>query len=200
MRFPSDGDMDDIVYPGNPKQAKGWAIAEFVQYAAKRLKPLGVRVSTDVFGLAATRELGVGQVPKRIGRYVDSMYPMVYPSHYNPGEYNLDDPNAAPAETVYYALVHFRRDLRNSKAELIPWLQDFSLRPHLRAHGGAGADRGGAPNRRPRLPALEPARRLHAGRAAPRVVARVAPACSSSASRCSAGPTTPRRSQLHSRP
>ena len=97
-----------------------------MQYAAKRLKPLGVRVSADVFGLAATRELGVGQVPKRLGRYVDSMYPMVYPSHYNPGEYNLDDPNAAPAETVYFALVHFRRDLRRSKAELIPWLQDFS--------------------------------------------------------------------------
>ena len=126
VRFPSDGQMEDIVYPGNPKKAKGWVIAEFVQYAAKRLKPLGVRVSTDLFGLSATRELGVGQVPKRIGRYVDSMYPMVYPSHYNPGEYNLDDPNAAPAETVYYSLVHFKRDLRRSKAELIPWLQDFS--------------------------------------------------------------------------
>jgi hypothetical protein len=126
VRFPSDGDMDDIVYPRSSGKQKGWAIAEFVQYAAKRLKPLGVRVSADVFGLAATRELGVGQVPKRLGRYVDAMYPMVYPSHYNPGEYNLDNPNAAPAETVYYALVDFKRDLRRSKAELIPWLQDFS--------------------------------------------------------------------------
>ena len=51
---------------------------------------------------------------------------MVYPSHYGPGEYGLDDPNAAPGETVYFALAHFRRDLRASKAELIPWLQDFS--------------------------------------------------------------------------
>lgn len=126
VRFPSDGDMEDIVYPGRTGKAKGWAIAEFVQYAAKRLKPLGVRVSTDVFGLAATRELGIGQVPRRMARYVDAMYPMVYPSHYNPGEYNLEDPNASPAETVYYALVQFRRDLRGSKAELIPWLQDFS--------------------------------------------------------------------------
>ncbi len=126
VRFPSDGDVDDIVYPRNTGKAKSWVIAEFAHYAANRLKPLGVRVSTDVFGLSATRELGVGQRPNRIGKYVDSMYPMVYPSHYNPGEYNLDDPNAAPAETVYYALVDFKRDLRRSKAELIPWLQDFS--------------------------------------------------------------------------
>jgi hypothetical protein len=126
VRFPSDGDMDDIVYPGATKKPKGWVIPEFVHYASKRLKPLGVRISTDVFGLAATREIGVGQVPRRIGKYVDSMYPMVYPSHYNPGEYNLDDPNAAPAETVYFALVHFKRELRRTKAELIPWLQDFS--------------------------------------------------------------------------
>jgi hypothetical protein len=126
VRFPSDGDMEDIVYPSATKKPKGWVIPEFVHYAAKRLKPLGVRVSTDVFGLAATREIGVGQVPRRIGKYVDSMYPMVYPSHYNPGEYNLDDPNAAPAETVYFSLVHFKRELRRTKAELIPWLQDFS--------------------------------------------------------------------------
>jgi hypothetical protein len=126
VRFPSDGDMEDIVYPRQTKKAKGWVIAEFLQYATKRLKPLGVRVSADVFGLSATRELGIGQVPKRLGRYVDAMYPMVYPSHYNAGEYNLDNPNAAPAETVYYSLVHFKRDLRRSNAELIPWLQDFS--------------------------------------------------------------------------
>jgi hypothetical protein len=53
-------------------------IAEFVHYASKRLKPLGVQVSADVFGLSATRDLGIGQLPKRIGRYLDAVYPMVY--------------------------------------------------------------------------------------------------------------------------
>jgi len=126
VRFPSDGDVEAIVYPGKTKKPQGWVIAEFVHYARQRLKPLGVRVSADVFGLAATRELGIGQVPKRLARYVDAMYPMVYPSHYGPGEYNLDDPNASPGATVQYALGDFRRDLRRSKAQLIPWLQDFS--------------------------------------------------------------------------
>jgi len=126
VRFPSDGDVQNIVYPGKTATPPGWVIAEFVNYAALRLKPLGVRVSTDVFGLAATRDLGIGQVPRRLSKYVDAIYPMVYPSHFGPGEFQLDDPNAEPGETVQFALSHFRRELRPSKAMLIPWLQDFS--------------------------------------------------------------------------
>jgi hypothetical protein len=126
VRFPTDGDLDSIVFPGKTAKAPGWVIAEFVHYAAKRLKPLGVRVSTDVFGLSATRDMGIGQIPRRIAKYVDVMSPMVYPSHYGSGEYGLDDPNAAPGATVEWSLSHFRRELKQSKAELIPWLQDFS--------------------------------------------------------------------------
>jgi hypothetical protein len=127
VRFPSDGDVDEIVYPAQTSTPPGWVIAEFLHYASKRLKPLGVRVTADVFGLSATRDLGVGQVPRRISRYVDAVYPMVYPSHYYAGEYNLPDPNAAPGKTVSASLAHFRRELRGRKADLIPWLQDFSL-------------------------------------------------------------------------
>jgi hypothetical protein len=126
VRFPSDGDIDAIVYPNQTATPPGWVIAEFVHYAAKRLKPLGVRVSADVFGLSATRDLGIGQVPKRLGRYLDAIYPMVYPSHYGPGEYNLDDPNANPGATVAYSLRDFNRELEASKARIVPWLQDFS--------------------------------------------------------------------------
>jgi hypothetical protein len=127
VRFPSDGDVSSAVFPGGPKGANGWVIAEFVQYAAKRLRPLGVRVSVDVFGLSATRDLGVGQVPRRMARYVDAVYPMVYPSHYRSGEHGLDDPSAEPGATVSRSLLHFRRELRGRKAKLIPWLEDFSL-------------------------------------------------------------------------
>lgn len=126
VRFPSDGDVDSIVYPNKTASAPGWVIAQFVHYATKRLKPLGVRVSADVFGLAATRDLGIGQIPKRISKYVDAIYPMVYPSHYGSGEYGLEDPNATPGATVEWSLADFRRELKQSKAMLIPWLQDFS--------------------------------------------------------------------------
>jgi hypothetical protein len=126
VRFPSDGDVDKIVFPGKTAKAPGWVVAEFVHYAAKRLKPLGVRVSADVFGLAATRDLGIGQVPRRLGKHLDAISPMVYPSHYNSGEFGLADPNADPGATVAYSLTHFRRELRGTGAQLRPWLQDFS--------------------------------------------------------------------------
>jgi hypothetical protein len=126
VRFPTDGDIESIVYPGKTKTPPGWVIAEFVHYATKRLKPLGVRVSTDLFGLAATRDLGIGQVPRRLAKYVDAIYPMVYPSHYGSGEYGLDDPNSAPGATVEWSLSDFRKEMKQGKAELIPWLQDFS--------------------------------------------------------------------------
>jgi hypothetical protein len=127
VRFPTDGDVENAVYRGKVNEDMGWTIARFVQYASKQLKPLGVRVSVDVFGLAATHDLGIGQVPKRLARFVDAIYPMVYPSHYNPGEYNLPDPSGTPGTTVAASLQDFRRAMRGSKALLIPWLEDFSL-------------------------------------------------------------------------
>ena len=52
---------------------------------------------------------------------------MVYPSHYNPGEFNLSDPNAAPGTTVTRSLLDFQAALEGRKSRLTPWLQDFSL-------------------------------------------------------------------------
>src|SRR5215210_2628581 len=127
VRFPSDGDLSLIRYPGAHPQPMGWTIPAFVQYAVKRLHPLGVRVSVDVFGLSATRDLGIGQMPRRLSRYVDAVYPMVYPSHYGPGEFNLPDPNAVPADTVTHSLLDFQAALEGRRADLVPWLQDFSL-------------------------------------------------------------------------
>jgi hypothetical protein len=127
IRFPSDGDLTQIVYPGRLPEAKGETISRFLAYAGKRLHPLGVRVSADVFGLAAKHDLGIGQVPRRISKHLDAIYPMVYPSHYMPGEYDIADPNAAPGLTVAKSLRSFRVALKGRKTKLVPWLQDFSL-------------------------------------------------------------------------
>ncbi len=102
-------------------------IARFVHYAATRLRPMGARVSVDVFGLSARRNLGIGQSPRRLARIVDAIYPMTYPSHYGPGDYGLVDPSATPGRTVGRSLRDFRRQMRGKKAKLIPWLDDFTL-------------------------------------------------------------------------
>jgi len=128
VRFPSDGDLSLIRYPGAHTQPMGWTIPMFLRYARSRLKPLGVRLSVDVFGLSATRDLGIAQFPSRIAPYVDTIYPMVYPSHYVSGEYNIIDPDSRPGTTVAYSLRDFRSKLAGRKTMLVPWLQDFSLR------------------------------------------------------------------------
>jgi hypothetical protein len=126
-RFPSDGDLSIIRYPGKHPQPMKVTIAAYLRYAASRLHPLGVRVSADVFGLSATRDLGIGQFPSQIGNVVDTIYPMTYPSHYTPGEFNLPNPNAAPRATVADSLRDFRAQLEGARAAVVPWLQDFSL-------------------------------------------------------------------------
>jgi hypothetical protein len=127
VRFPSDGNLSQVVYPGAHTQPMGWTIPMFLKYARSRLKPLGVRLSVDVFGLSATRNLGIAQFPRRIAPFVDTIYPMVYPSHYVSGEYNIIDPDSRPGTTVAYSLRDFRSKLVGRKTMLIPWLQDFSL-------------------------------------------------------------------------
>jgi hypothetical protein len=127
VRFPTDGDLSVAVFPRKTKESKTAVITSFAKYAGERLKPLGVRVSADVFGLSATRNMGIGQRPKQLGQYLDTIYPMVYPSHFGPGEYNLPDPNAQPGRTVGLALRDFDRQLTGLDTRLVPWLQDFSL-------------------------------------------------------------------------
>ena len=127
VRFPSDGDVESAVYKGRTPGPKSATIARFLAYAGKRLHPLGARTSAAVFGLSATRELGIGQMTRRIAPHVDILYPMVYPSHYGVGELGLDDPSALPGWTVARSLRDFRRRLRGFDTRLIPWLQDFSL-------------------------------------------------------------------------
>jgi hypothetical protein len=127
VRFPSDGNVENAVYRGKSAEAQGWTIARFVHYASTRLRKLGVRVSVDVFGLSATHDLGIGQMPRRLSKYVDAVYPMVYPSHYRPGEYNLPSPSDAPGLTVANSLRDFNRAMRGRRAKLIPWLEDFTL-------------------------------------------------------------------------
>ncbi len=131
VRFASDGDLSQIVYPGKGNRRMGATITGFIRYATSRLHRLGVRVSADVFGLSASHDLGIGQVPHQIGRYLDAVSPMVYPSHYTPGELGVPDPSGQPGPIVYRSLRLFNRQMRGEKAQVVPWLQSFSLgRPY----------------------------------------------------------------------
>jgi hypothetical protein len=129
VRFPSDGDVGAAVYPGRTSVSRGRLIAGFTEYAKQRLAPLGVRVSTALFGLSATRDMRLGQVPRWISAHVDQIHPMAYPALYGGGELGIVSPSAEPGETVFRTLIDFKREVKGSRAQLVPWIQDWNYAP-----------------------------------------------------------------------
>ena len=50
---------------------------------------------------------------------------MSYPVLYGDGELGLESPAAEPGETVFRTLTDFRRQIKGSQAQLVPWIQDW---------------------------------------------------------------------------
>lgn len=128
VRFPSDGKTADASYPGKWGAMED-AIAGFLTYARGRLEKKGVWVSADVFGLTvkAGNDSGIGQKVEKIAPAVDIVCPMIYPSHYYAGSYNIKNPNRSPYDIVVYASKDASRRLEGTGCVYRPWLQDFSL-------------------------------------------------------------------------
>jgi hypothetical protein len=135
VRFTSDGNIKRCVYPYSNGQASEDVIQEFLKYAKDKLAAYQVPTSADIFGLttSADADLGIGQRFEKIIANVDVVCPMVYPSHYIPGNFGLRNPNAQPYQTVFQSVSDAKKRLEqagNTSTQLRPWLQDFSLGVH----------------------------------------------------------------------
>jgi hypothetical protein len=103
------------------------AIVDFLALSQPRVHAAGARLGAAVFGIAATRPQEIAQDIPRMAEHVDYIAPMVYPSHWGPGEYGVADPNASPYDIVLRSMEDFVGLLDGTDAGLISWLQDFSL-------------------------------------------------------------------------
>jgi hypothetical protein len=121
-----DGPISSMVFPGL-KGSPSAAIVEFLRETKIALRPYHTYLGASVFGIAATRPDQVAQDIPAMARDLDYVSPMVYPSHWNNGEYDVADPNEEPYLIVKRSLVDFKHDVAGSGARLVPWLQDFSL-------------------------------------------------------------------------
>lgn len=132
VRFPEGFEQraDKLKYTKNNKP-RVEIVADFVKYAKAELAPLGVRVSVDIFGYAASVPAaeGIGQDFVKISKNVDVISPMVYPSHYSTGWFNVKDPDKDPYATIKGSMVdtHKKLDPLGSYKPIIrPWIQDFT--------------------------------------------------------------------------
>ncbi len=106
IRFPSDGNMKDIYYPWSGSQEKSEVMRSFFEHLSNELKPEGIVISADLFGMTTTNtdDLNIGQVLEYALPYFDYIAPMVYPSHYPKGFMGFDDPNKRVYEVVFYSM------------------------------------------------------------------------------------------------
>jgi hypothetical protein len=137
IRFPEPyKSLPPQVFPEQKGRTKPEVLGEFLSEARTRFAKLGVRTTADIFGLVTTvgGALEVGQKFEPIAQSVDVVLPMVYPSHYPPGSFQLPHPNADPYTVIHIAISRAReRDEKlGIKGEHVrPWLQAFSLGKHL---------------------------------------------------------------------
>lgn len=132
IRFPSDGNMNDIAYPYSNGKSKAQVIKEFGAYVREKLGGTGAILSADLFGMTTTNkdDLNIGQVLENALPYFDYVAPMVYPSHYPAGFNNYKNPATKPYEVIKYSMdkaVARAVAATTSPLKLRPWLQDFSL-------------------------------------------------------------------------
>jgi len=140
IRFSTEGTMRDVVFDEEVTngRSKTEVVTEFVKYAYENLASQGLFVSADVFGTIIGSQIdadAVGQDYTEMAKHLDYICPMIYPSHYGPGNFGIEYPDTKPYETVLEALKKSRTVLEeaeeadghvNSQAIVRPWLQDFT--------------------------------------------------------------------------
>lgn len=144
IRFPSDGDMNDISYPSleGPDRLSGQETGKklnrprelkfFFIYLNEKMKEVGAPISADLFGMTTTNtdDLNIGQVLENAIPYFDYISPMVYPSHY-PNNFNgYKNPAEVPYDLIKFVMSEGVKRVTaasSSPDKLRPWLQDFNL-------------------------------------------------------------------------
>src|SRR3989344_1911568 len=132
IRFASDGDLNDMIFPfWDGKTKKSETIKSFFKKLREELE--SVKISADLFGLSTINkdDLGIGQIIEDAYEYFDYVSPMVYPSHYASGFLVYKNPAQYPYEVIKYSMDSAITRLASTtviqNSQLRPWLQDFNL-------------------------------------------------------------------------
>jgi hypothetical protein len=133
-----DGAPENMVVPGLSEDADSptleEAVVDFAAQADERLAPYGVGHGVSLYGIAADRPTQIAQDVPALSEHVDYVAPMIYPSHWGPGEYGVDDPVREPYDIIRATLEVWEEAVAGSRARIVPWLEDTSYRAWDRPH------------------------------------------------------------------
>lgn len=148
IRYPGFKKNDDVIFA---PVLKNQAINDFSRYLTSELKKYdpGIILSVDLFAynMINTSDLGVGQKFTELYDYFDYVSPMIYPSHYLPGNFGFENPAEHPYEVILGTVEKGKTQLWEKSAaesgtstpeivnpifekrlkKLRPWLQDFNI-------------------------------------------------------------------------
>ena len=104
------------------------AISAFLAQAQKALNQYNVFLSADNFGYVAWNQgdTGIGQVFEDVGKVVDYISPMLYPSGFRFGIPGVRNPLNDPYRIVYASLERAQQRTGFSGVVFRPWLQAFT--------------------------------------------------------------------------
>ena len=132
VRFPAEGDQKDAQFAfqsSHPDWERSRVISNFLSRAYDELRPLGVLVSVDVFGVMAWQRPvdleHTGQDIPAIAKVCDVLSPMIYPSHFF-GMDGYTKPGDAPEHFIGESMQRFGEITAETEVVLRPWLQAFA--------------------------------------------------------------------------
>ncbi|MEX1177543.1 MAG: putative glycoside hydrolase [Nitriliruptor sp.] len=148
-----DGSPDNMVVPGLSDDADGAtleeAVVDFAKQADERLAPYRLEHGASLYGIAADRPTQIAQDVPALAEHLDYVSPMIYPSHWGPGEYGVEDPNRQPYDIITATLEIWKEQVEGKRARIVPWLEDttyrawdrpFQVREQIRATRDQGID------------------------------------------------------------
>ena len=126
---PIDYGVDTSTY------SKEECISNFYAYLDERLHAKGIVFGADLFGTiigSPEDTASTGQNYVTIAEHADVVCPMVYPSHYGSGAFNLSVPDAQPYECISGAMeksVAALAEVPEDECAIVrPWLQAFTAK------------------------------------------------------------------------
>ena len=122
-----DGPMSKMSFPGLGDTTPERSIADVVGETRAAVRKHDAFLGVSVFGIAVDRPKEIAQDIGLLAQEADYIAPMIYPSHWAKGEYGVSDPNSHPYPITKRSLAAFAKQTRHTDAQIVPWIQDFSL-------------------------------------------------------------------------
>jgi len=134
IRFPAEGNAQNIVLPHANEKSRVEMINQFLAEVKKRVEKYNVSLAVDIFGVTAWQSQWdvetLGQSLEAMAQYLDVLSPMFYPSHFHRGYEGYGNPGSYP---YYFVNTGVKKALSmlisaEAKTQLVPWIQGFNLK------------------------------------------------------------------------